>query len=70
MNRLLPLKVLKVRSRRRPTMVVVTSIKIDRALDRAIKQAARKEGRTQSDWIRRTLQSQINYLLVSLEIES
>jgi hypothetical protein len=63
MNRLLPLKTIStLRRRKRPVMVMTTSVKIPRTLDRAIKQAARKEGITQSLWIRRTLASQINFL--------
>jgi len=62
MNRLLPLRTIARLRKKRPTMTVVTSVKIPRVLDRAIKAAARKEGRTQSDWIRRTLQGQITFL--------
>jgi hypothetical protein len=62
MNRLLPLRTIARLRRRKPTMTVVTSVKIPGDLDQAIKAAARKEGRTQSDWIRRTLSSQINFL--------
>jgi hypothetical protein len=47
--------------------VMTTSVKIPRTLDRAIKQAARKEGITQSLWIRRTLASQINFLAAEVK---
>jgi hypothetical protein len=67
MNRLLPLRTIARLRRRKPTMTVVTSVKIPRDLDRAIKAAARKEGRTQSDWIRRTLQGQITFLNAGTE---
>lgn len=63
MNRLLPLKTIStLRRRKRPVLTVATSVKIPRSLDRAIKLAARKEGITQSLWIRRCLAAQINFL--------
>lgn len=61
MNRLLPLGTIARLKRRRSPALVVTSVKIPRALDRALKLEARKQDRSQSWLIKEALQSYITF---------
>jgi predicted transcriptional regulator len=60
MNRLLPHRTIH-RLRRKPSSLVITSVKIPRALDKALKAEARKADRSLSWVIREALQGYVTF---------
>lgn len=61
MNHLLPKSTIAARKKKRRTNEITTSVKLPRALDRALKQEARSQQRSQSWVIRAALQSYISF---------
>lgn len=62
MNRLLPeATITKLRRKRASRPLVITSVKIPRSLDRAIKAEAKKQDRSQTWIIKEALQSYISF---------
>ncbi len=62
MNRLLPIGTInKIKRSRRHSPLVITSVKIPRALDRALKAEARRQDRSTSWVIRDALQGYISF---------
>lgn len=67
MNRLLPLATIKkLKRKQRLPRQVTTSIKITRALDRALKAEARRQNRTQSFVIRDALEGYLKFRQASI----
>jgi hypothetical protein len=63
MNRLLPIKTVErlKRQRRLSSKLVITSVKIPRALDKALKEEARKQDRSFSWVLREALQGYVTF---------
>lgn len=60
MNRLLPKSTLRTRKKRRRSSNVITSVKLPRSLDVALKRESRKQQRSQSWLIREALQAYLS----------
>lgn len=61
MNRLLPQSTIDARKKRRRSTDIVTSVKLPRSLDVALKREARRQQRSQSWLIREALQSYLTF---------
>lgn len=61
MNRLLPQSTIDARKKRRRSTDIVTSVKLPRSLDVALKREARKQQRSQSWIMREAIQSYITF---------